>query len=783
MTLLHHTLRRQTLDLEVSSQALAFALQPRLGDFNRRRLLPVIERVFDELDVPGRQVWIRKLEIDLGTVPISGFEETVVERLEVELRGAVKAALREVGETATAAGHSRSEEAARRELLEHYLVRGTLPFWAPKRSAFSLEALVLEMAVGDPAGIVAVVRRLGRETRVLERLVLQLREPGLRELIRLLAREHATLIIAYIGHIREAHRGEPLVPLSEEALTRILWLLAQVYLVRDPGSQFNRRSFVRSVLRGIAAREGLEYADVLAALRQGLERTASRRSIRSSLPGVVGELARDLGLATLAAPADAGEFLAAFRRGPKRRPELVRDAPAALFDTVLDCLCPAQAGTLKALLRLFARIPAPYRPRPEERVRRALLDVALSVRKGARLKEDSYHGLLRELFPSPLPEVVERFLLREAVDGPAGDERFLSAVRAAGARGGRDETASAADYLARHAADRRLRQQWVKRLPEPALARVVQRLAPRRHRALLDAAEVLAAAWGDTAPPGHPAFTGRRAFWSFLLEHLARHPGKQASVERLVTEFFAHVARRYRGTAAARSRAGARLLKSAGRRARSGGHAHLAATLQHGRPRLLAFWEAPPSKRRERRPPVRRESLREQGEPLYVDNAGLVLAGAFLPHLFKTLELLGEDADGKVRLRDAEAASRAVHLLQYLVDGGIVSPEPGLAVNKILCGVPLEAPIELGITPTDRELEVCDTLLRSMLANWKALASTSVAGLRETFLQREGRLERSSGEWKLRVQRKTVDVLVDEVPWSLSVIFHRWMPQPLQVTW
>jgi hypothetical protein len=33
------------------------------------------------------------------------------------------------------------------------------------------------------------------------------------------------------------------------------------------------------------------------------------------------------------------------------------------------------------------------------------------------------------------------------------------------------------------------------------------------------------------------------------------------------------------------------------------------------------------------------------------------------------------------------------------------------------------------------------------------------------------------------VQRKTLDVLVDQIPWSVSVVYHRWMAQPLYVTW
>ena len=32
-------------------------------------------------------------------------------------------------------------------------------------------------------------------------------------------------------------------------------------------------------------------------------------------------------------------------------------------------------------------------------------------------------------------------------------------------------------------------------------------------------------------------------------------------------------------------------------------------------------------------------------------------------------------------------------------------------------------------------------------------------------------------------ERKTLDVLVDQVPWSIGVVFHAWMPGALHVTW
>ena len=117
------------------------------------------------------------------------------------------------------------------------------------------------------------------------------------------------------------------------------------------------------------------------------------------------------------------------------------------------------------------------------------------------------------------------------------------------------------------------------------------------------------------------------------------------------------------------------------------------------------------------------------------------------------------------------------------MDGNTATPEPLLCLNKLLCGAVLATPVARRIEPTERELEVCQRLLKSILANWKIISTTSVEGLQETFLQREGRLERSPGGWRLTVQRKTVDVLLDQIPWSISTIFHPWIPEPISVTW
>ena len=175
--------------------------------------------------------------------------------------------------------------------------------------------------------------------------------------------------------------------------------------------------------------------------------------------------------------------------------------------------------------------------------------------------------------------------------------------------------------------------------------------------------------------------------------------------------------------------------------------------------------------------------MTEAKDTYYIGNAGLVLFNPYLPILFERLGLLARGDDGRSRIDGVEARSRAVHLLQYLVDGRTDRPEPELVLNKLLAGIAIDAPIAPSIELTTAEQEICDGLLGAVIANWSAVRNTSVAGLQETFLQREGRLRHAEGRSMLQVQRKTIDVLVDQVPWSFLLVYQRWMAEPVHVTW
>ena len=79
--------------------------------------------------------------------------------------------------------------------------------------------------------------------------------------------------------------------------------------------------------------------------------------------------------------------------------------------------------------------------------------------------------------------------------------------------------------------------------------------------------------------------------------------------------------------------------------------------------------------------------------------------------------------------------------------------------------------------------EAAEDVIKSAIGHWTVLKRTSVPIFRQTFLQHDGILTGAGGNWLLRIERISADVLIDTLPWTISIIKHPWMRQPVMVEW
>lgn len=170
------------------------------------------------------------------------------------------------------------------------------------------------------------------------------------------------------------------------------------------------------------------------------------------------------------------------------------------------------------------------------------------------------------------------------------------------------------------------------------------------------------------------------------------------------------------------------------------------------------------------------EPTDDGAEGILVSYAGLVLLHPFLPRFFAGVGVADHD-----ELVDPE---RALCLLHHLATGELIAPEHHLTVAKVLCGVPLDRPVVADVGITAAEVAEAAALLEAVIGHWAALGHSSPEALRVEFLDRHGVLTADPvGDRQLCVEGRTSDILLDELPWGISMVRLPWMARMLAVQW
>jgi len=181
-------------------------------------------------------------------------------------------------------------------------------------------------------------------------------------------------------------------------------------------------------------------------------------------------------------------------------------------------------------------------------------------------------------------------------------------------------------------------------------------------------------------------------------------------------------------------------------------------------------------------------SMDRDGEPgqalgLPLRSAGLILLHPYLPRLFAALGWIAASHPPGEPFPWARLPHAAA-LLNWLATGRDEPFEFELGTAKLLLGLQPDDPLPVAAGLLgDAEREEGEALLGAVVQHWSALGQTSVDGLRVAFLQRGGLLYPAPDGWLFRPQGETFDLLLDRLPWGLSIIRLPWMPGCLHTEW
>jgi hypothetical protein len=171
----------------------------------------------------------------------------------------------------------------------------------------------------------------------------------------------------------------------------------------------------------------------------------------------------------------------------------------------------------------------------------------------------------------------------------------------------------------------------------------------------------------------------------------------------------------------------------------------------------------------------------EDKYPYAVSNAGLILLNPFIISFFENTGIIKPGRDHQFT---PTILSRAAALLHFLSTGREDVHEWELGCIKILLGLEPERPLFI----SEGLLSIADkkesrALLVSVIDHWSALKGTSVTGFQSSFLQRQGLIRDEEDCWKLQVESRSFDILLDQLPWSINIVKFPWMKKAIHTEW
>ena len=289
-----HIIDRQTFDIDYPSKENVNALQDKVSKIFNTQLMEEIGALFDRIIPSNRIIRIDSLALDIGDITTSSLEtelpKRVIEKLEQELRLLLlhdNFAQEEINE------HERYTDDKKGnylQLLEYFLLEGSLPWWASNDDSFSM-SMVLEFLFNNSSlKLRDLILRVGQQSFVRNRLVYQFSEELILYIIVLLEPEEAEFIFEYHREVILVQRDEQLIKNEESEFRKAIWLFILSYLIVEKSSHFSRKEFVKSTLASMAAHFNIAFNELLALFAAGFKNQNSELSKTDSLNNIILEL-------------------------------------------------------------------------------------------------------------------------------------------------------------------------------------------------------------------------------------------------------------------------------------------------------------------------------------------------------------------------------------------------------------------------------------------------------------------------------------------------------------
>lgn len=262
-----HIIESQQYHIAMDKEEDAHQVQSNISLLQGSRINSLLDNILSKFSTADNTFQFNRIELDLGTISNTNYENELVYRLEEQLNNFFNTNILDDGTVIT--GKSIVRHDRKLEQFEYFLENGHLKW--DSSSGQSPSVLLKELISENNNGLVELLNKKGKNERVRKRMIYQFEEASLEHIVKAVAKTESDYIITYNRNMLQHQHKHQAVDTGYSSFRNAVWEVILAYLFVESKSYYNKKSFLNYLIRKIAEKYNLSYNALLEAIAIGVE--------------------------------------------------------------------------------------------------------------------------------------------------------------------------------------------------------------------------------------------------------------------------------------------------------------------------------------------------------------------------------------------------------------------------------------------------------------------------------------------------------------------------------
>ena len=317
-----HIIKKQIIELNLSSQQGVFELQNEVSRIYRHKVLPLIDDLLSQFSNSDTIHRVNSLEVNLGNIDVNNLEEELIEKIIEEVQRQLEDKFSSQTEILTTTinqtdispfsekdvgnSHNFSSQkyddfnnlqtsdvennrASQLEIFSYFLQTGILPWWTDNLSKQELEEYSDRLITNSPDGVKSIILESLKNAKQLQRLIYQFSDAILLKIAELFQADLVKFIANYNTDIKYLFKQlEETKNIPEAKLRLEIWQGILLSLSSEGNTKFDKLRLIQANLLHIATSNGINYPDFFNNLVAKIENLIREgKEFKSTLPDIL----------------------------------------------------------------------------------------------------------------------------------------------------------------------------------------------------------------------------------------------------------------------------------------------------------------------------------------------------------------------------------------------------------------------------------------------------------------------------------------------------------------